>query len=78
MEKGELSESVTLDGIDLAVVAVNHKTKAITDTIPVMKENRLPSESFYHYTWETWQEPTYHERLKSSYYILQDTFKNQH
>lgn len=76
-KKGELSESVTLDGIDLAVVAVDRKTKAIKDTIPAMKENRLEPKDFYHYTWKTWQEPTHHERLKSSYYILQDTFKNQ-
>lgn len=63
--------------IDLAVVAVDRKTKAIKDTIPAMKENRLEPKDFYHYTWKTWQEPTHHERLKSSYYILQDTFKNQ-
>jgi len=28
------------------------------------------------YTWETWTEPVFHERLKRSYYILKDTFKS--
>ena len=28
-----------------------------------------------YYTWQTWQMPTYHERLKKSYYVLQKTFK---
>ena len=27
------------------------------------------------YTWESWDIPTYHERLKPSYYKLQETFK---
>ncbi|WP_160677481.1 family 2 glycosyl transferase [Clostridium sp. C8-1-8] len=27
------------------------------------------------YSWEKWDKPTYHERLKPSYYILQDEFK---
>ena len=26
------------------------------------------------FTWETWDMPTYHERLKPSYYILKDAF----
>ncbi len=28
-----------------------------------------------YYTWKSWILPTYHERLKQSYYILQNTFK---
>ncbi|MGB4589742.1 MAG: family 2 glycosyl transferase [Clostridiaceae bacterium] len=28
------------------------------------------------YTWDNWTVPTYHERLKPSYYILQEAFKN--
>ena len=28
------------------------------------------------YTWNNWTVPTYHERLKPSYYILQEAFKN--
>lgn len=28
------------------------------------------------YTWKTWTVPTYHERLKPSYYILQEAFKS--
>lgn len=27
------------------------------------------------YTWQNWEEPTYHERLKPSYYILQQAFE---
>ncbi len=30
----------------------------------------------YSYTWQTWSYPTYHERLKASYYILKQTFKS--
>ncbi|OZS77606.1 hypothetical protein CF394_10375 [Tetzosporium hominis] len=37
----------------------------------------LPGESqeLPRYTWETWNIPTFQERLKPSYYILQDAFK---
>ena len=28
-----------------------------------------------YYTWQPWQMPTYHERLKKSYYVLQKAFK---
>jgi len=28
-----------------------------------------------YYTWQSWDLPTYHERLKPSYYILQEAFK---
>lgn len=28
------------------------------------------------YTWDKWEMPTYHERLKESYYIMQEAFKN--
>lgn len=27
------------------------------------------------FTWDNWEYPTYHERLKQSYYIVQETFK---
>lgn len=28
------------------------------------------------YTWDNWEEPSYHERLKQSYYVLKDAFKD--
>jgi hypothetical protein len=28
------------------------------------------------YTYDNWGMPTYHERLKQSYYIVKETFKN--
>ena len=31
---------------------------------------------FEKYDWNKWETPTYHERLKPSYYILQKAFKN--
>lgn len=30
---------------------------------------------FNDYTWNEWEMPTYHERLKESYYIIKETFK---
>lgn len=44
----------------------------------VMKDNQIlaksPSEKSYRYRWENWNTPRFHERLKASYSILQETF----
>jgi len=51
--------SETVDGIYLGAEIIG------------MDETELVMEYF---TWEPWQIPTYHERLKPSYYILQEAF----
>ncbi|WP_394175742.1 hypothetical protein [Guptibacillus hwajinpoensis] len=47
---------------------------SLKDTAPEMKNNFLPVNQFYKFDWEKWSEPNYHERLKQSYYIMQDEF----
>ncbi|MBL0386410.1 S-layer homology domain-containing protein [Tumebacillus sp. ITR2] len=50
-------------------VTVEPLLRANTDTAPVTVDSTP-------YTWAKWDVPTYHERLKDSYYILQNAFKN--
>lgn len=40
------------------------------------KDNNIIYTSFNKYNWQEWDMPKYHERLKKSYYILKDAFKN--
>lgn len=40
------------------------------------KQDELAYTLMKKYNWESWDMPTYHERLKKSYYILKEAFKN--
>ncbi|WP_377890957.1 hypothetical protein [Alkalihalobacillus sp. R86527] len=59
--KGQSGE----DGIDV---------KSILDTEPNLKDGTLNGDRFGRFDWKQWDEPTYHERLKQSYYIIQEAF----
>jgi peptidoglycan/xylan/chitin deacetylase (PgdA/CDA1 family) len=47
----------------------------ITDKI-TNEVTRFPGNGPYSYTWETWEDPLYTQRLKPIYYILRDYFKD--
>jgi hypothetical protein len=53
----------TIDGFYLGAGVVK---EGATDKIDIIMD---------YYTWSPWSAPTYHERLKPSYYILKDAFK---
>ena len=42
---------------------------------PTKEGHTLHAKQFYTYTWDAWEEPTYHERLKRSYTIVKETYK---
>lgn len=44
------------------------------DSIPPISNGMLEPDEFYEYEYPEWDMPTYHERLKDSYYIMQDTY----
>lgn len=69
-----LNASDWIDGVRIGAVAVSNDK--IVDTLPKPVGNILRKEDYYLYEWELWETPTYHERLKKSYYILKDLFYN--
>ncbi|WP_110113450.1 hypothetical protein [Bacillus sp. CGMCC 1.16541] len=71
---GGIEASKTTEGIKIGVVAVDKKTQSITDTYPMMQSEELAIGPLYRYQWEAWEEPSYHERLKQSYYRVQEMF----
>ncbi|KAB7666899.1 hypothetical protein [Bacillus sp. B1-b2] len=72
-EKG-LEGSEYTEGIRMAVVM--EKDKSVISSLPELKDqNMIMADSTQLYTWDKWEEPAFHERLKSSYYILQDYFQ---
>ena len=63
-----LNSSETIEGISAKVIVSNNQKESI-QSVPNING------TWMHYTWDNWEEPIYHERLKKSYYILKDAFK---
>ncbi|HZH58667.1 MAG TPA: hypothetical protein VEY70_03625, partial [Metabacillus sp.] len=65
--KKGLESSKTIESISLKI-GVTDKEQTLVELLPSKGE-------WVTYTWDNWEEPVYHERLKKSYYYLQETFK---
>jgi tetratricopeptide (TPR) repeat protein len=64
---------VTTDGFRFYVAGYRPEDHKVITTLPAADdEGRFGSGSIPFYTWEPWEEPTWHSYLKKSYYILQD------
>jgi hypothetical protein len=73
-----------IDGFNVSVVTykpdengnavTSDKELNIADSLPKPEDGMLKSEKTYLYTWENWELPLTHERLKKSYYILKDVY----
>ncbi|SFA52067.1 hypothetical protein SAMN05216169_10318 [Anoxybacillus pushchinoensis] len=68
MWQGGLTSSKTIDGIRIGVYENEF-------SYPTKEGHTLHAKQFYTYTWDAWEEPTYHERLKRSYTIVKETYK---
>lgn len=71
-QKG-LEESVQAKGIQIA--AVMEKEEEIISSFPKLNRyNEILAADAKWYTWDEWEMPAYHERLRASYYLLKDAF----
>ncbi len=62
---------IPTDGFRIGLAAFRRGPR-IVGTIPALDEyGNWPAASFPLWTWDTWEEPTWHERLKPAYYELQ-------
>jgi len=61
---------------DLHINGINSiNTDGISAGVGVLKEGTsIPLIEMNYYSWNMWETPTYHERLKQSYYIIKDAF----
>lgn len=69
-----INGSIVIDGIRMAVV-VTEKNQ-ILSTFPRMESGMLKESNTAVYRWQEWETPSYHERLKESYYILKEAYKS--
>ncbi|MED4455281.1 hypothetical protein [Metabacillus fastidiosus] len=73
-EKG-IASSQKIKGISAAVIVGNDKN-SVEDSAPKAQDQRI--NNWLHYSWDNWDEPEYHERLKKSYEIMQQAFAKQY
>lgn len=70
-EKG-LSGSKQIEGIRFVAAVINES--GIDSILPDNQSDKL--ERTILYEWQDWEKPKYYERLKKSYSLMKDTFKN--
>ncbi|MFC7687171.1 hypothetical protein ACFQU5_14845 [Ureibacillus sp. GCM10028918] len=70
IQKDGVVASVKVPNLSIGVVFENNGE--VTGSIPALRNNKLP---LLPYSWSRWNEPQYSERLKQSYFIMQDTFE---
>lgn len=82
--QGGLEAKTTIPGIKIAAVTYRPNNTASLDEIggsdlvfstASISGGQLLLNDMADFTWNTWEFPTYHERLKQSYYILQKLFQ---
>jgi len=63
------------EGFRIYVVVRDPRDGKILDTLPPLADTtHLSANPELVYTWKGWEEPTYHLRLKRSYFIVRDRF----
>ncbi|WP_217591981.1 hypothetical protein [Cohnella sp. GbtcB17] len=82
--KNGLAAAAKTDGLRMAAVAYDAGSankdqpggRTVTGSIPAAAGGTLRAADMNVYSWSGWELPTYHERLKASYYVLQNLFKS--
>ncbi|PLS18135.1 hypothetical protein CVD28_07505 [Bacillus sp. M6-12] len=72
--KKGLTHGETINGIKIGAIGYEGKNGSLS-SFPESSGNSLPMKKAAVFTWNEWNEPSYQERLKPSYYIMKDTYK---
>lgn len=75
MYKGGLEARKNIKGFKIAIATFDPEAPEKIDSFPRLNKGTLLNKEMYVYHWDEWNDPITEERLKDSYYILQDTFK---
>lgn len=73
LQKDGLEASIKVDEIYIGAVQYNANGQIVQSSVPITNDVLQPLTP---YTWPTWDLPASKERLKQSYYILQELFKD--
>jgi hypothetical protein len=70
--KNGLDSSRAIDGINIGL----YETDGMNIfSYPERKANMMDQNEFHHYSWKTWDQPRFHERLKQSYFEMMKAFE---
>ncbi|WP_409299865.1 hypothetical protein [Peribacillus sp. SCS-155] len=72
--KKGLEASISIPGIKIAAISYNDGKPS--GSLPAGVEGDIPSQDIKTYEWNPWEQASYHERFKESYYIMQNAYKN--
>ncbi|RFU65865.1 hypothetical protein [Peribacillus glennii] len=72
--KDGLGSTTKIAGIKIAAVAADDE--GLPAILPENKKGQFTISEFKRYTWNEWEQARYFERLKDSYYIMKDAYKN--
>jgi len=71
--KNGLSAGIETNGIRVAVVAT--EAGKVQQTLPKAVNGRVLQKDAYLYTWKSWDNPIFHERLKKSYEMMAEIYR---
>jgi hypothetical protein len=72
--KDGLTGSQKIEGIRVSLAVTNQQK--IIETFPMEENAEISQTDSVLYKWKEWEEPSFHERLKKSYYIMQETYRS--
>ena len=72
--KDGIEAKTKTDGIKAGVLLVQPNGK-VAEAMPMLKHDKMPNMKLY--SWKTWDQPKYEERLKKSYYFIKRAFTEE-
>ncbi|RFU67530.1 hypothetical protein D0469_14890 [Peribacillus saganii] len=72
--KSGLESKITIKGITIAAVVMDEGN--LSSSLPQYKRDPFSLGPLKSYDWNAWEEARYFERLKDSYFIMKDAYKN--
>lgn len=73
--KNGLESRKNIKGFSMAIATFEPEAPENFDSFPRLNKGKLLKDDMYTHHWDEWNNPIIQERLKDSYYILQNTFK---
>lgn len=70
----DVENTINISGIKVSLAAYNPEVPDNFYTLPLSEVTNIPSKDVFIYNWDNWTNPIIEERLKKSYYIIQELF----
>jgi len=85
IQRHGLDTGEIIEGFHVGVITLDRNTTngpdpylegpLVADSIPDIESGILSPDEYLFYTWEDWEAPSFRERLKPSYFVMRDVFR---